>query len=56
MPTTVTLSTAPTEPDGGPVPYEYVEATAESYPQAYADALERVPEGRRAIVVRAGRS
>ena len=56
MLTTVTLTTAPTEPDGGPVPYEYIEATAEDYAQAYADAIARVPEGRRAIVVRAERT
>lgn len=58
MPTTVTLTTAPTaptEPDGGPVPYEYIETIAEDYSEAYADALARVPDGRRAIAVRADR-
>lgn len=56
MSTTVTLTTAPTEPASGPVPYEYIEATAESYPQAYADAMDRAPEGRRAVVARADRA
>lgn len=56
MPATVTLTTAPIEHATGPVPYEYVEATAADYPQALQDATARVPEGRRAIVIRAERT
>lgn len=47
----VTLTTAPVDVNE-PLEYGYIEEAAETYEEARAAALARVPEGRRSIVTR----
>lgn len=53
MPLIVTITVTPVDPGSEQVRYQYLQATATDYESARDDAMARVPQGWRAIAIRA---